>query len=428
MPNSERLVSRRSTTIAGRVAAIGLAGLLVGSLVACKEAPKPPNTAAARPQVGVVVLHPQSVAITAELPGRTTASLTAEVRPQVGGVIRERYFKEGGLVSLGDPLYLIEPASYQAAFASATATLQKAQAAVPSAEAKVERYQMLAKQNAVAKQDLDDAVATLAGAQAAVAVAAAAVDTARIDLEHTRIVAPIAGRIDKSNLTPGALVTADQATALTTIRALEPINVDITQSSRRLLDLRQAIDAGRIRIAGDAVSVHLKLENGTTYPEPGHLAFVEANVSQTTGTYGLRAEFPNPKMMLLPGMYVRAVVAEGVAENSFLIPQRAVTHDTTGAAVALFVGADGKVERRTLKLGNSVGNNWLVGEGVADGDRIVVEGSMNARPGQEVQAVEVTIDETSGEVRERKQGALPNMDDGGRRADAAAPAAAVRAE
>jgi membrane fusion protein, multidrug efflux system len=362
----------------------------------------------AKPQLGVMTLHPRSVALTAELPGRTNASFVAEVRPQVGGIIRERYFKEGGEVAVGDPLYLIDPASYQAAADSAAAALQKAQAAVPSAEAKVERYQSLAKQNAVAKQDLDDAVATLASSKAAVAAAKADVDTAQINLDHTRIVAPIAGRIDKSTLTPGALVTAGQSTVLTTIRTLEPIYVDITQSSRRLLDLRQSIEAGRIRIAGDNVTVRLKLENGTTYTHTGKLAFREANVSETTGTFALRAEFPNPERLLLPGMYVRATVEEGVAENSFLVPHRAVTRNTKGEAVAYFVGSDGKVEERMLELGAAVGNNWVVGKGIADGDRVVIEGSQNVRPGVEVQTSEVTIDENSGEVRERKQSAAPS--------------------
>ncbi len=389
----------------GRILLAG--GFVLLSLVACKDqATTGTPPAAPKPQVGVVVLRPQSVAITAELPGRTNASFVAEVRPQVGGIIQERVFKEGGEVAAGDPLYLIDPATYRAALDSAVATRQRAEAAVPSAEAKVERYQSLAKQNAVAKQDLDDAVATLAQAKAAVAVAAADEATARINLEHTRITAPIAGRIDKSTLTRGALVTASQTTVLTTIRTLEPIYVDITQSSRRLLDLRQAIAAGRVKIAGDNVKVRLRLENGSIYPLPGRLAFSEANVSETTGTYTLRAEFPNPDRILLPGMYVRATVEEGIAENSWLVPQRAVSRDTKGEPVALFVGADDKVEQRVLELGAGVGNNWLVSKGISDGDRVIVEGIQNARPGASVQPVEVTIDENSGEVRERKQGSL----------------------
>ena len=241
---------------------------LLLALVGCdgREAGQPQGPGAqGRPQVGVVTVRPQSVAITAEMPGRTTASLVAEVRPQVGGIITSRLFEEGSEVKAGDALYQIDPASYQAAYDSAVASQQKAEAAVPSAQSKVERYQGLIKQNAVSKQDYDDAVASLAQAKADVAAAKADVDTARINLDYTRITAPIGGRIDKSTLTPGALVTASQDTALTTIRTLDPINVDVTQSSTNLLNLRQAIRDGRIKISGDRVQVRLELDNGETY-------------------------------------------------------------------------------------------------------------------------------------------------------------------
>ena len=361
---------------------------------------------AQKPQVSVVTLHPQSVAITAELPGRTTASLTAEIRPQVNGIIKARLFKEGSEVKAGDPLYEIDPATYQAALDSALATLQKAQAAIPSAEAKVERYQGLVKQNAISKQDFDDANAALAQAEADVASAKASVETARINLAYTKITAPIGGRIDKSSLTQGALVTANQDTALTTIRTIDPINVDVTASSTDLLNWRQAIKDGRLKFTGPDVHIKLKLDNGTTYSHTGKLAFVESNVSQTTGTFALRAEFPNPERLLLPGMYVRAIVEEGVAPNSYLVPQRAVTRNTKGEATAMFVTADGKVEQRVLSISRNIGNNWLVQSGIHDGDRIIVEGTLLVRPGQAVSAVEVTIDENTGEVSGRKQGAL----------------------
>ncbi|MCK0196725.1 efflux RND transporter periplasmic adaptor subunit [Ancylobacter sp. 6x-1] len=379
-------------------------------LAGCKEqsAPAGPTAGQARPQVGVVTLHPQSVAITAELPGRTTASLVAEVRPQVDGIIKDRIFQEGSEVKAGDPLYQIDPASYQASFDSAVAAQAKAEAAVPSAQSKVDRYAGLIKQNAVSKQDNDDAIASLAQATADVASAKASVETARINLDRTRITAPINGRIDKSSLTPGALVTASQDTALTTIRTLDPINVDVTQSSTNLLNLRQAIDAGRIKISGKDVKVRLKLDNGTIYPHDGTLEFASAYVDETTGTFGVRATFPNPDRLLLPGMYVRAIVEEGVAPNSFLVPQRGVTRNTRGEPIALVVTADNKIEQRVLTVGRSVGNNWLVQSGVADGDRIVVEGSQFVKPGADVMPVEVTIDETTGEVKDRgKEGALP---------------------
>lgn len=374
-------------------------------VAAAPAAAQPAPTAAPRTEVGVLVVHPQSVAIMAELPGRTAASLTAEVRPQVGGILKTRLFQEGGEVAVGDPLYLIDPAPYQAAFASAEATLAKARAALPNAQSKVDRYQALSKQNAVAKQDVDDAEATLAQSKAEVAVADAALETARINLDYTTIRAPIAGRIDKASLTPGALVTAGQTTVLTTIRTIDPIYVDITQSSRRLLDLRAAIADGRIRLAGDNVRVTLKLENGETYAHAGALAFSEANVSQTTGTYTLRARFPNPDRLLLPGMYVRAVVEEGIAENSFLVPQRAVDHDQKGQATVLVVDAEDKVAQRVLRLGDPIGHSWRVEQGLADGDRIVVEGKQRARPGVVVKPVEVDVDDTTGEVIRRDQGA-----------------------
>lgn len=377
----------------------------------CKNQEESNSSAAqavlAKPEVSVVALHPQSVTITAELPGRTTASLEAEVRPQVGGIIQKRLFQEGSEVKQGNALYQIDPATYQAAFDSAVADLQKAEAAVPSAQAKVERYQGLIKQNAISEQDLDDALASLSQARADVASAKAAVETARINLAYTTITAPISGRVDKSTLTPGALVTASQDTALTTIRTLDPINVDVTQSSTNLLNLRQAINDGRIKISGENVSVKLKLENGSIYPLVGKLEFSESAVSETTGTYSVRAEFPNPDRLLLPGMYVRALVEEGVANNSFLLPQRAVSRNAKGEPTALFVNVEGKVEERILTVGQSVGNNWLVNAGIADGDRIIVEGSQLVRVGQNVDTVEVIIDDTTGEVRERKQGAIP---------------------
>lgn len=373
-------------------------------LAACGQDQSAQKAGPPRADVSVVTLHPTSVVITTELPGRTTASLTAEVRPQVGGIIKSRLFEEGGEVKVGDALYQIDPATYQASLDSAVASLQKAEAAVPSAQAKVDRYQNLAKQNAVSKQDLDDALATLAQAKADVASAKASVETARINLDYTKITAPIGGRIDKSSLTPGALVTASQTTVLTTIRTIDPINVDVTESSTNLLAWRKAINEGRLKFAGPDVSVKLKLENGAIYPQLGKFAFVESNVSESTGTFTLRAIFPNPDRLLLPGMYVRAIIEQGVAENSFVVPQRAVTRNTKGEATAMFVGKEGKVEQRVLTIDRNVGNNWLVSSGVQDGDRVVVEGVQRVRPGQDVTANEVTIDENTGEIRGPRQG------------------------
>lgn len=360
------------------------------------------GASAARAEVSVVTLHPRNVAITAELPGRIVASLVAEVRPQVAGIIQKRLFEEGGEVAEGAPLYQIDPAPYQAAHDNAVAALQKAEASVPSAQAKVDRYQGLVKQNAVSRQDLDDAVAALAQARADVATATANVATAKINLDYTTIKAPIGGRTDKSSLTPGALVTGGQAIALTTVRTLDPIYIDVTQSSTNLLNLRQAIDAGRITLSGQNVRVRLKLENGTIYPVTGRLEFAEANVNPTTGTFTVRAVFPNPERLLLPGMYVRAIVEEGVAPNSFLVPQRAVTRNVKGEATALVLGTDDKIEERVLTVARSIGNSWLVTAGVGDGDRIVVEGVQFVRIGQEATGAEAVIDDTTGEMRERR--------------------------
>lgn len=389
----------RFAAAAALISALALAGC--NDQGGAKKAGAPQRAGGAKPEVSVVELHPQSVAITAELPGRISASLIAEVRPQVSGIVKERLFREGSEVKAGELLYQIDNSTYRAEYDSALANLEKAEASVPSAQTKLERYQDLIKQNAVAKQDLDDAVAALAEAKAAVAAAKAAVETARINLDNTKIKAPISGRIEKSTLTVGALVTANQTAALTTIRQLDPINVDVTQSSTNLLNLRRAVREGRIKLSGDNVQVRLKLETGEDYSEEGRLEFSEAYVDETTGTYTLRAEFPNPDRLLLPGMYVRAIVEEGVAQDSFLVPQRGVSRNTRGEAVALFVGEDGKVEERVLDVKSNIGTNWLVPDGIKDGDQVIVEGSLFVRAGQEVTAVPVTIDETTGEVRTR---------------------------
>lgn len=401
-----RFAAAHGLTLAG----LGVVLLL---LAACERAPQgqagggPGGPGGAKAQVNVITLKPRSVAVTAELPGRTAAALVAEVRPQVGGIIKQRLFKEGSEVKAGDPLYQIDDASYQAAYDSAVAALAKADAAVPSAQSKVERYQGLARQNAVSKQDLDDATASLAQAKADVASAKANVDAARINLDFTKITAPISGRIGASAVTVGALVTANQATALATIRQIDTINVDVTQSSTNLLRFRRAVEEGKLKTAGENVAVRLKLETGALYKMPGRIEFAEANVDQTTATYTVRAIFPNPDRLLLPGMYVRATVEEGVAENSFLVPQRAVTRSPKGDAIARFINKDGKLEDRVLSVQRSVGNNWLVDGGVADGDKLVVEGPMMARAGMDAVGTEVIVDDATGEVRPLQQGALP---------------------
>ncbi len=373
--------------------------LLAAALAACnseKAAAPPPQP---QLQVSVVTLHPQPVAITAELPGRVSASLIAEIRPQVNGIIKSRLFREGSEVKAGDVLYEIDPSPYQAALDSAVAAQHKAEAAVANAQVRADRYRELLQRNAGSKQDADDAAATLGQAQADVAAAKANVEAARINLAYTKVTAPIDGRIDKSALTQGALVTANQAAVLTTIRKLDPINVDVTQSSTNLLKFRNDIASGRLKFTGPNVAVKLKLDTGDAYAQSGQLEFAEANINETTGTFSVRAEFPNPERLLLPGMFVRAEIQEGIAENNFLLPQRAVGRNTKGEATAKFVSAEGKVEERVLVTRRNIGNNWLVDSGVKDGERIIVEGGQLVRAGQTVTVNEVSVDEATGELK-----------------------------
>jgi membrane fusion protein, multidrug efflux system len=383
----------------------GVFCLLAGGLLLAgcgqQSGPSPASGAPgqAAPEVGIVVLRPRAVTINTELPGRTTAYLTAEVRPQVAGIVKQRSFKEGGEIASGDVLYQIDAASYQAAFDSAAAALQKTEAAVPSAQAKVERYQGLIREKAVSQQDFDDAVATLAQAKAAVAASKAELDTARINVAYTQIKAPIAGIIGKSSISVGALVTASQTTALATIRQIDPIYIDLTQSSVSHLKFRRDLAEGRLSKSGTSVPVRLLLEDGSAYAHVGRLAFAEVKVDESTGTFTLRAEFPNPERLLLPGMYVRAILEEGITSSSFLVPQRAVGRNTKGEATALVVGKDDTVEERVLTVRRQVGSNWLVDGGVAAGDRVIVEGSMKTRAGGKVRPVEVTVDEATGHVQ-----------------------------
>jgi membrane fusion protein (multidrug efflux system) len=346
--------------------------------------------------VSVLTLHPQSVAVKAELSGRTSASIIAEVRPQVSGIIKARLFKEGSDVEVGDVLYEIDPAPYQAAFNSAFAAVSRAKANLPSAEAKLDRARNLNKQSVVAKETVEDAELAVAQAKADLEAAAAQLEAAKINVEYTKLRAPISGRIGKSTLTEGALVTAGQTEALATIRDLDTINVDVTRSSGELLALQQKIASGKIKVEDGAAKVRLRLDDGSLYTQEGVLAFAETAVDEGTGTYTLRATFPNPDRTLLPGMFVRAVVDEGTAEQSFLVPQRAVSRNAKGVAIASFVKADGTVETKVLDTKENVGNSWLVFGGLKDGDRLLVEGTMHLRPGAKVAPTEVSVDPDSG--------------------------------
>ncbi|MDA8240055.1 MAG: efflux RND transporter periplasmic adaptor subunit [Nitrospiraceae bacterium] len=340
------------------------------------------------PEVGVVVIQPQRVALTTELAGRTSAHLIAEVRPQVGGIIQKRLFTEGTDVKAGEVLYQIDPASYQAAYNSAKAALARVEANLIPARLKSERYKDLVKINAVSQQDYDDATAALKQAEADVEAGKAALETARINLAYTKVTAPISGRIGRSSVTNGALVTASQPAALATIQDLSSIYVDVTQSSAELLRLKRNLASGLLKSNGAAqTKVKLLLEDGSAYPLAGTLKFSEVTVDQSTGSITLRAIFPNPKQTLLPGMFVRAILEEGVSNQAILVPQRGVTRNPAGNAMVLVVGSDEKVAPRVIKVDRTVGDNWLVSEGLKAGDRVILEGLQKARPGTPVKAV-----------------------------------------
>lgn len=358
--------------------------LVAVTLSGCDEPQAAVKPAAPAPvEVGVVEIRPEPLTLTTELPGRTRAHLVAEVRPQVGGIIEQRLFREGAEVGAGDLLYRIDPASFQAAYDSAKAALAKAQADIRSVQLKAERYKDLVRIKAVSDQDYDDARAALAQAQAEVEAQKAALETARINLDYTQVRAPIAGRIGRSSVTPGALVTADQTTALATIQQLDPVYVDVQRSSTEWLELQQALKSGRLSHPGadGSITVRLKLEDGSDYPQTGRLLFSEVTVDAGTGAITLRAEFPNPDQRLLPGMYVRAVLEEGIAQQALLVPQRAVSRDARGKASALVVNADGKAERRDLVTERAVGDRWLVTTGIAAGERVIVDNLQKVKAG-----------------------------------------------
>lgn len=366
-------------------------GLLIGGVMmtGCGKktaASAPPQSAP--PEVGVMVVQSRRVTLTTELPGRTTPHLIAEVRPQVSGIIQKRLFTEGSDVKAGQVLYQIDSATYQAAFASARAAQAKAEATLNSVRLKAERYRDLVKIKAVSQQDDDDAQAALKQAEADVAASKAAVEIARINLSYTRVSAPISGRIGRSSVTTGALVTASQPAALATIQQLSSMYVDVTQSSAELLKLKQSLASGLLKSNGASQArVKLLLEDGSAYPLTGALKFSEVTVDQSTGSITLRAVFPNPKQTLLPGMFVRAVLEEGESPQAMLVPQRGVTRNPKGEAMVMIVGAEEKVEPRVIKVARTLGENWLVSEGLEAGDRVILEGIQKARPGTVVKAV-----------------------------------------
>jgi len=362
---------------------------LAAALAACGQEAPPAPPPPPPPEVVTVTIAPQTVSLNIELAGRTSPFLVAEVRPQVSGIIQERKFTEGSDVKAGQVLYQVDSAVYKANSESARAAQAKAEANVKSAQITANRYEELSRVDAVSRQARDDARAALALAKADVAAAKAAVESARISLDHTRITAPIAGRIGRSAVTAGALVTANQAQALATIQQLDPIYVDLTRSANELMQMRRDLASGKLRSVGkDQASVKLLLPDGSEYGQEGRLQFSEATVDPATGSVTLRAVFPNPDRQLLPGMYVRALLEEGVRDNAILAPQRGVTRDARGQAVAMVVDAEGKVEQRQLVTERTIGDQWLVSKGLAAGDRVIVEGLQKIRPGIPVTVVE----------------------------------------
>jgi membrane fusion protein, multidrug efflux system len=370
-----------------------IAGLAIAlAAVACgKQAEAPP----AAVEVSVITLAPKSVNIINELPGRTSAYRVAEVRPQVSGIVQKRLFTEGGNVRAGDPLFQIDSASYRAALSSAQAALVRAEARLMSAKLLEERYAPLIAANAVSKQENDDAIAARAAAEADVASAKAQVETARINLVYTQVRSPISGRIGRAMVTEGALVTSEQDDPIAQVQQLDPIYVDITQSSTEMLRLQRQLASGELsRDEQNQAEVALTLEDGSGYAERGRLQFAEVSVDPGTGSVVLRAEFPNPRRELLPGMFVRAQLTQGTRTAALLVPQRGVSRNQRGDATVMVVGQDNKVSERVVVADRVIADDWLITKGLEPGDRVVVDGLQRIRPGAVVRPVDAATMET----------------------------------
>jgi membrane fusion protein (multidrug efflux system) len=363
--------------------------LCVLGLQACEPAART-APAARPPDVVVRTVAPEPVVLRSELPGRTAAWTIAEIRPQVSGIVRRRLFTEGATVTAGQVLYEIDPEPFAAEAEQQAATLADAEAAARLAELQEQRYRKLLPLGTVSQQDYDTASATLAQAQARVRLAQASANAARISLKWTRVTSPVAGRTGRSLVTPGALVNANQPEPLTTVSQLDPIYVDVTQSSAELLRLRRASQSGRMQSSGTSRVVRLTLEDGTQYPHEGRMELAEVTVDRSTGSVTLRAVFPNPDGLLLPGMYVRAAVDEGIDTQAIRLPQEVVTRDRKGNATVRIVDAQNRLQVRSVTVSRAQGSDWLVDSGLAAGERVVIEGAANAPPGAEVNVVDAS--------------------------------------
>jgi membrane fusion protein (multidrug efflux system) len=395
-----------------RAAAFTLAAVVATAGAACNNSPV--AKVAAQPEVGVAAVRSERVVLTTELPGRTAAYLVAEVRPQVNGIIQRREFVEGADIKAGSLLYQIDPAPYQAACDQAAASLVMAESDLPALRSRAERLKELVAIHAVGQQDYDDAASALARAEASVLQAKAAVEAARVNLSYTPLKSPISGRIGRSSVTVGALVTAYQPTPLAVVQQLDPIYVDVTQASADILRLTRAADRGTFKRGGtQARKVRLMLEDGTPYPNEGTLQFRDVSVDPTTGSVILRMVFPNPQRILLPGMYVRAIVEEGVNERAILAPQQGITRNMKGDPLAMVVNAAGKVEQRKIEVDRAIGADWVVTKGLAPDDRVIVEGRDRVRPGAMVRAVAVDLGPRTPAVEQASQAKqVPNAKGG----------------
>jgi membrane fusion protein (multidrug efflux system) len=375
-----------TSPVPAKTAVFPLFLLILSGLAACGGQQEAPEGGGAVP-VTVFKLETETVTLTRELPGRSTAALVAEVRPQVDGIVLKRLFTEGGLVKQGQPLYQLDDATYRADLNSARANVARAQATLETADLNAKRSAQLVQIDAVSQQDDENAAAALRQAAADLKSAQAALDRARTILGYARIESPISGRIGKSSVTQGALVTANQAEPLATVQQLDPVYVDLTQSSAEWLGLRKELAAGRLDGASH-LPVTILLEDGSKYEHPGKLAFSEVSVDPTTGSFALRVIVPNPDHVLLPGMYVRAVVGTGVRQNALLVPQQGIARDAKGDTSAMVVDAEGKAAVRSVRVSQAIGDKWLVEDGLAAGDQVIVEGLQKVRPGAAVKVTE----------------------------------------